>query len=433
MDLNDLNTATADEIMIGDQVETERSQSSESSAESQETSEAETDEKVETEGENVEDSSQAEDMNKGEETESEANTGESEETGDSDSESQEGDESEKSESDEGTTEDKEDEDDEAIHPDDFIHEITEGKIDSTERLSELLEEHQRLQEELKKPREPEFANDRAKAAYEYLQKHQGEFADLTKEAHRVLSIEPEGMSDRELQFEAFALQRKDLSRGEAQAVFDLKFEKLFGELEDDPDNVILKDELKVASIEAKAKITEAQETLQSELAPKEADSTKSESKEEEGKATEEVTPEQIEEVQKAVDTSLNGYDKLQVNLGKEGKEVVNIALDNGQIDALNDAMTNPAALLDSAIAQFGSKDGSFDYGAYRDFMTKFIHHERIVQESYNQGINVGKKLALDGAKNLQTKTTETPAADKKEPGFFDAFAEAVQGQKWSWT
>lgn len=429
MDLNDLNSAAADEIMIGDQVETEQSQSSESSAESQEKSETE-DESQKSEDGNVEDSQQAEDKKEGDDAESEANTSESEETGESDSESQEGEQSEE-ESEEGTTEETDD-DDEAIHPDDFISEITEGKIDSTERLSEFLEEHQRLKEELEKPRDPEFANERAKAAYEYLQNHQGEFADLTKEAHRVLSIEPEGMSDRELQFEAFALQRKDLTRGEAQAVFDLKFEKLFGELEDDPDNVILKDELKVASIEAKAKIKEAQETLQSELAPKEADSTKSE-KEEEGKATEEVTPEQIEEVQKAVDTSLNGYDKLQVNLGKEGKEVVNIALNNGQVDALNDAMTNPAALLDSAIAQFGSKDGSFDYDGYRDFMTKFIHHDRIVQESYNQGINVGKKLALDGAKNLQTKKTEEPPAKKEEPGFFDAFAEAVHGQKGSWT
>ena len=431
MDLNDLNSAAADEIMIGDQVETEQSQSSESSAETQEKSETEADEKAETEDGNVEDSQQAEDKQEGETTaESEATTDESAETEGDQSESQDGDESEdKKESEEGTTEDDKIDDDEAIHPDDFISEITEGKIDSTAGLTELLEEHQRIKEELKKPREPEFANDRAKQAYEYLQNHQGEFADLTKEAHRVLSIEPEGMSDRELQFEAFALQRKDLTRGEAQQVFDLKYEKLFGELDDDPDNVILKDELKVATIEASAKIKEAQETLKSELAPKEADSTKSEK--EQGEATEEVTPEQIEEVQKAVEGSLNGYDKLQVNLGKEGKEVVNVALSNEQIDALNDAMTNPASLLDSAIVQFGSKDGSFDYDGYRDFMTKFIHHDRIVQESYNQGINVGKKMALDGAKNLQTKKPDTPAADKKEPDFFDAFAEAVSGQKGS--
>lgn len=417
MDFNDLNTATAEDIQIGEKVENQTSQSSESSAEnSQETSE--------TKEENAEDTAQqVEDTKEGEKAESETNTGESDETGEQQTESEEGSETEgETETDKGTTEeDKPD-------PDAILKEVSNGQIESAAALSELLEEKQRLEVELKKPREPEFASDRAKQAYEYLQNHSGEFEELTKEAHRVLSIDPEGMNDKELQFEAFALQRKDLTRADAQRVFELKFDKLFGELEDDPDNVILNDELKVHSIEAKAAITKAQETLQSELAPKEAGESDDKSQEDQA-TTQQLTPEQIEKVQQDVKTSLNGYDGLHVKLGKEGKEVVNIALDTGQIETLNEAMTNPAELVDAAIAQFGSPDGTFNYDGYRDFITRFIHHERIVQESYNQGINAGKKMALDGAKNLETKDPP-PTQDKKaEPSFADAFIGAYQGGK----
>jgi hypothetical protein len=206
----------------------------------------------------------------------------------------------------------------------------------------------------------------------------------------------------------------------------LKFEKLFGELEDDPDNEILKDELKVNSIEAKANILKAQETLQSELTPKEAGDSNGASQEN-GAEAQQLTPEQLEEVQQAVKGTLNGFDGLKVKLGKEGKEVVNVALNTGQIESLNDAMSNPAELVDAAIAQFSSPDGAFNYEGYRDFMTGFIHHDRIVQESYNQGINVGKKLALDGAKNLETKEPPQTQQKKAEPSFFDTFEAAVKG------
>jgi len=416
MDLNDLNTAQAEEILIGEQAESQTNQTSDSSAEnSQETSEEKE--------ENVEGTDQqVTDENKGETAESQTNDGETSETGEQQEESTEGSEAEGETATEETTEE------EKPDPDAILKEVSNGQIESAAALSELLQEKQRLQEELKKPREPEFASDRAKQAYDYLQKHSGEFEELTREAHRVLSIDPEGMNDKELQFEAFALQRKDLSRGDAQRVFELKFDKLFGELEDDPDNVILNDELKVNSIEAKAAITKAQETLQSELAPKEAGESDDKSQEDQA-ATDQLTPEQIEKVQQDVKTSLNGYDGLHVKLGKEGKEVVNIALNDGQIETLNDAMTNPAELVDAAIAQFGSSDGTFNYDGYRDFITSFIHHDRIVQESFNQGINTGKKMALDGAKNLETKDPPATTESKAEPSFTDAFVGAYQGGK----
>jgi hypothetical protein len=372
------------------------------------------------------------------ETSEEANTettGESGDTGNSEtnnetSEEEKGEESEKGESEEAAAE--KDGDGNDIDFDSQIEQLSNGELSSREDFEFLLEDYNRVVEELEsvksKPSEPEFPNERAKKAYEFLMEHKGDFNQGIKKYHEVMALDVESLAKdpKEIQFEAFALQRDDLPRDKARQLFEAKYDRTYDELHDpmiEDKDILLQDDHDQETRKAIDYINSLQEKYKSESAEE-----TSGQQQEQG-----PTPEQeeaLKETERGITKALDGYQGLQFNFGDGESDVdnLNFFTDTDSIEEIKKAAMNPTEWWNSTIQSFQGENGEHDYEGYVNFVASLVLMPEIMKASFNQGVTAGKHRTAMETKNA-SKETSTRVPEEKPETLLGALTKAIQQKR----
>lgn len=317
-----------------------------------------------------------------------------------------------------------------------LSELTGGKLKTADEFNSFISEHDSLvdkhenlsqeNEQLKAKIEagPEFSSEKAKKAYEMISRMPGDTADAAKRFFHVMSLTPEKvgkMSDKQIQFEGFLLDPKnaDLSENEAVEVFNARYEKLYGDLEEleGAERTLTERDHKVATNEAKQKILELQEEYDKAKEP--------------GPESREISDEDRKEVQINVDKVLNGYDALKVTIdwkdddGKVTGYDIDLKLSEDDLKGVKESMASIDQWFIKFMDNFRSSEG-FDYTKFRNAMAKMVLQERIQKEVFAEGINQGRIMAVKSVKNAQPpETPTTPQTPQEEESLLDAWGKAV--------
>jgi hypothetical protein len=313
-------------------------------------------------------------------------------------------------------EDNEEENEEQPDSDDFEHsvgnflsEYTQGYIQSVDDIASIVEENERLKEELESKGEIEFPSEQAKKLYEFASRFTGNEFKAAQNYLNAVSIDVGSSDAKTLQLEAFILERPDLSRERALAIFNAKYERTYGDM--DEDDVLLQDEHEMATRKAKEVIANAKKEFES--------SSQNQVSEEDSTPT--VEQEQIME---AIGREMENFAGLQfefdegvvMNFGVESRE---------EVSEIQKLAANPQEFFNEYLSRFMDERGNFDYHAYsRDFYF-MLNKERVVSEAQKFGYEKGIESVKRELKN-QKLPDQSSTPSKKQPSFKDAWREAYK-------
>lgn len=307
----------------------------------------------------------------------------------------------------------------------YISEKTGGKVESVTALSELLARNEELVEETKKPREPEFKDERHKKAYEYLTNNQGEFTELSQEYHKILGIDTEKLGDREAQLQAFLLENKELPEDKARNFFEVQYKRKYGEmneLEDPEEKTMLEYEHLQATKKAKQVLAEKQNQIKESFKVDESA----------GKAKDAAT-ETSEDMKVKIDEALNGQ-QIGVNLSfknDKGEQVDQLKIDvpPEKMPDIKNKLADPDGLFQELLVN-KSRDaqGNFSFPKYAENYYRLANFDTLMQKSYNQGLSKGQVMKLDEAKHSEADQGGRAPEPSKEETWGQTAVKALKNQ-----
>ena len=302
-----------------------------------------------------------------------------------------------------------------------IKERLDDRVESLDAIPSLLDELDQLREASKKEPELVFPTDRAKKAYEFLISNEGEFKELSTQIHHVLALgDPTKMDDKRVQLEAFKLERKDLTTDKAETLFNARYEKLYGEMEED--DVLLQDEHGQQTKSAIDTIRKMQDSV----------NVKENAEQEE--AEDQKVKDSID-VAKTVDKTLQGYKGIDYAFGEDGEDKLTISPEDDVFkskedaksfsEQLKDGMVNPASIIENAIEGMKDKDGNLDWNAYADFVMGIMAPDKIRQKLYDQGLAAGQASKLKESKNQSDSKLGDKDVDPAKESYYDVWGKAA--------
>lgn len=300
----------------------------------------------------------------------------------------------------------------------LIHERTNGALKSIDDVQGILKRNQELEAALK-VKEPEFKNPQAKVLYEHVIKAIGENPLSDKVAMstaanymRIASLDLATMTPKDKQLEAYVLTRPDISRSQAEKIFEKRYEQKFTDLEGDE---IQADEHGIATREAEQKIANFQKEFNG--------AKKSEQPKEQ-------PAENQEALQKEIDTVMQDFLGLSMQFG-EGEEVVDLKLNDEEVSEFKSILSNPWSFMEKIFNQC-VVNGKFDHGLYRDTMFRLYKGEVAIEEAHRAGFTAGQiKIVKDNKGSADTaKTTAATSTPKKDkPTFGQTMAAAIRASE----
>jgi len=304
---------------------------------------------------------------------------------------------------------------EEIEP--LIEQYFEGRVKSFEEINNLFSENARLKQELEN-KELTFPSERAKALYEFAVKADGYELDTARNYLHILSLDLSKLDAKEKQYEAFKLERPDLTPEKARIIFEAKYDKLYGEgLEN---NALLQDDHELATRKAEATLKKAQEDF---------NNAKGKSNE---PAEDVELNNAIAKFQSDVEKEFSGFGGITMSYeGSDAPLIFELSPQEEQ-EFLNIAK-NPSLLAQELVES--CIDPKTKAVNYQQFLTEVYirrNAHKLIQESQKHGFKLGELSVINkGLKNSQKdgKTAagaSAPAGAKKS--FVDAFAEAVGGK-----
>lgn len=243
--------------------------------------------------------------------------------------------------------------------------------------------------------ELKFANDKQKALYEFASKHNGNELSAAKNFLSAVELDLEKSSPKTTQFEAFALQNPHLTREDAKAIFDEKYEKDYGDgnfegkklLQFEHDNATRSarqtiEEVRKSYVEAK---------LPEPTAPK---------------GPEGPSPEDLVAVKLGIDGALKDFKGASVPLSeyktKTGHTVpagaMNVAIKPEEAAKFRGYLENPESFVRDVIGSFKGEKG-LNWSAYANEMYQIVNRKEIQNQILAQGIEKGQLLMLEEIKN----------------------------------
>lgn len=296
----------------------------------------------------------------------------------------------------------------------IIKERSNGRIETVDSVSELLDELDQLREKSKIVPEPVFQSERAKQAYEYLKSREGDFGELTTQMHRVLALgDVTKLDAKTAQKEAFMLENNDIPAETAAKYFEARYNQKYGDidLEDDP----------AAEFEHIKETKAAKEAIR-----KMQESFKSQESDKSGEA-ESLAQSQID-VANEVEKTLKSYGGIEYPFGENGEDKLIISLEDEEFSSfeseLKNAMVNPSSIIENALEGMKGKDGNLDWDKYANFVFDLVAKDKIRTKIYNQGFAAGQVSKLKESKNRSDVKNGNAIPAKEEPGFFEAWAAA---------
>lgn len=292
-----------------------------------------------------------------------------------------------------------------------IQEVTGGRVKSANDITNLLQENENLRAQVAKKPELTFPSDAHKKIYEFATRPEvtGNELGAARQYLHLQSIDLKVLSPKEKQFEAFVLDRPDLSREKANQIFDATYTKEYSEMEND---LVLTDKHDVATRGAETKILKYQKEFQ--------DGAKS--------AQPEPQPEiNLQELEQNVNTAMVDFDGLEMQFGNSPEEIVQLPMSAEEVSDFKDLLMNPVKLLDQVV-QSSTVDGKFDLPTFQWNMYKLKNVDRAVTEAYQAGVNYGKLNFIAEKKNtvLPKGTTQGGATGAPKQTFAQTFAGAVK-------
>lgn len=299
----------------------------------------------------------------------------------------------------------------------FISERSGGRLKSVDEVESLLKRNEELEAALK-VKEPEFSNPKAKILYDTVIKAI-EGRDLSDNGIvstaanylRLVSFDLAKATPKEKQLEAYILSRPDISRLQAEKIFEKRYEQKFTDLEGDE---IQQDEHGIATRDAEQKILNFQKEF--------AEAKKSEQPKAPGEVDSEVEKQNMQNIENA----LSDFGGLSLQFGDQ-EEAVNLELKPEEVSDFKAALQNPMNFLGKVVFDRSMVDGKFNWAEYTKQMFRLYKSEEAIEEAHRAGVTLGQvKIVKDNKNTATSKTTaQAPKPESGKKTFGQTMAEAI--------
>lgn len=300
---------------------------------------------------------------------------------------------------------------EEIEP--LIEQYFEGKVKSFGEINNLLIENERLKQELEN-KELTFPSDRAKVLYDFAVKADGYELDTARNYLHILSLDLSKIDAKQKQYEAFKLERPDLTPEKARTIFDAKYENLYGE--DFSNDPLLQDEHELATRKAEATLKKAQEDF---------NNAKGNSNE---PAEDIELKDAVAKFQTGVEKELSDFGGITMSY--EGSDSpLNFDLYPEEEAKFMEIAKNPSLMAQELVEEcLDPKTNTIDNQRYLSELYVMRNAQKLIQESFKHGLKLGELAVINGKlKNAHpgkdTTGSSAPPAAKKS--FAEAMIEAV--------
>jgi len=310
----------------------------------------------------------------------------------------------------------------------ILSEMSGSRVESQEDLGAVLDHYQELLDYVKVVEEDPkslLPEGKARAVFEHVMKQPGEdYNGSIQKFYHVLGLgDPKDLSPEEAQFEGFMLDPKntDLTREAGKKLFDLNYEKRYGEGLDviKAEDPLLYREHDVATNEARKQISDMQTEFKTETA-----------KSNSGVQQAGFSEEERAEFDGQIDASLNDYAGLSITFDKDAKpeDGINFVLeDQSDIDNFSETLKDPGKWFDGLLAKHLDTNGVFDADSYRNDMLVRIFPEKLAEVMYDQGFSRGviaNETGLKNAADADASGGSTPAASPDKT-FHEEWADSL--------
>lgn len=287
----------------------------------------------------------------------------------------------------------------------YAAEQTGGMIKSAEDVFALAEEHKKLKQQLAERPKIEFDSEQQRWLYEQCSKVPGKETENFRSMLHILSLDLKSISDKEKQFEAFALENKDFTREEARKFFDARYEKSFGGglLEDD---LVTQFEHRTLTKKAEEVLSKYQEEVSKLPSSKAADV-----------AAPVLTPEDELAIRNDVSRSLAQFGGVKYEFFQnDPASSVNVPLEDADLQKLESYMINPGEFLNDLQQQCLDSKGEFSNDILAVRMFEFLNQDKIREQAFKAGVTYGELKVIKERKNTSTPLpVETPPPAVVEP------------------
>lgn len=298
----------------------------------------------------------------------------------------------------------------------YAKEQTKGIIQKPEDVIALYEETQRLRTQLAEKPKIEFPNEQAKLLYELSSKFPGQELAAARNYLHVMSLDVSKLSDKEAQFEAFALENKDLSREESRRYFEAKYNKNYG------DDILKEDETaefdhRIQTRKAKESLTKLQEDF-SKLQPSQP-------------AGFAVSDQEMAEIKSSVSEVLNQFGGVSYTfVDNDPNSTVNIPIDESDRQVLENYMANPKTFFED-LTNDCTENGNFSMEKLGVAMFEFKNRDKIREQAFKSGQTYGELRKVMELKNTKTPAAPAPKApvSTAPTTYAGAFKQALQSKK----
>lgn len=327
-----------------------------------------------------------------------------------------------------STESEPNEDNTVVNNDQFLSETTGGLVNNAEDLNGLMNHYEELLKAVEKP-ELLIPEGRARDAFSYALKFNGNAASANKSFHHILSLDPEALSPKDLQFEAYMLREEnaDLSGDplKARKLFNAEFKEIYGEGEEfealESENPVLHRKHELATIKAKSQIIDMQDKFQSETPENTSGAAGSEGD------YPALSEDELNAYNATVDEALDGFDGVSFEF-EGAKDRMNFTLDADMKKGLEHYTKNPNDFIVDQINEHIDDAGNYDPTGFANKMALFMNIDKVLDLAYKQGGIDGKITTEEGLRNPDggDGAGGAPAAKPKET-LLSNFMDAMNG------
>lgn len=298
----------------------------------------------------------------------------------------------------------------------YLSTQTGGAVKNPEDITRILNENKDLKTKLQH-KEPDFPSEAAKKVYDLAILASGKEVEKAQQLFYVMSLgDLSKLSPKEKQFEAFVLDRPELTREEARKRFEARYERQYTDLDGD---LVQIDDHEKATQDAANKIKEVQKSL--------SESVKQGGKQvEQGQQQDELTAEKQAQIETQLQSSLETFGGVRLKFDDSKYGALEIPMDKGKAKEFMDFLKNPAQAIQDRIAE-KSKDqaGNFNYDAYVAEAFSWFNRDAIDQKTQDHLIKLGKIAEITERKNTPKKDLTEQQTTPVVKNFKQTFAEAV--------
>lgn len=292
----------------------------------------------------------------------------------------------------------------------LIADASEGSIKSLNDLPAIIAENKKLKADLAN-KELTFPNPAAKVIYDIATQAVGAELSTARQLLHVHSLNLETMTPKEKQFEAFRLDRPNVSEDEARKRFEAMYEKSYSDLEND---LVQVDSHEMATRSAETKLKEHRKAL--DEAVKQGGKPEPEG----------PTPEQIQAIDTQLESSLSEFGGISLKFDDSQYGKLDIPMDKGKAKEFMEVLKNPNLLINQIADRARDEQGNLKVPDFIREMYLLFDRDRIAQEERDHLIKLGRITQIQEQKNTPKKDLREETTTPVKSSFKDAMVGAVK-------